>query len=237
MNIVIPFRNTCGEAELQMCVKLINKNMKSLFSTIYIVGDNISFQEENVVNLPVITQKYSKWLDSSFLVDYYIKNCNDGDPFMLFNDDFFITEKLSDNYLCNYYSKDLSHRILTTYVIEPKTNVRRLSTYGMNISHFITHFGDYKNYEVHIPMIIEYPSVMRKAIEITKECDCPALKRTYYMYLLEEYGLQQSIKIQELPHDIKYGEPLRIMQYPFFSLTDTEFKAFEKDFKDILQSE
>ncbi len=237
MNIVIPFRNTCGEAELQMCVKLINKNMKSLFSSIYIIGDAINFQEENVVNIPVITQKYSKWLDSSFLLDYYIKNHNESEPFILFNDDFFITEKIGSHHLYNYYSGDLSKRILTTYVIEPKTNVRRLSTYGMNISHFIAHFGDYKNYEVHIPMIIEYPSVMRKAIEITKEFDCPALKRTYYMYLLEQYELEQSVKIQELPHDIKYGEPLRIMQYPYFSLTDTEFKAFEKDFKNILQSE
>ena len=34
MNIVIPFRNTCGTQELKMCVKLIEKNMKDIVSYI-----------------------------------------------------------------------------------------------------------------------------------------------------------------------------------------------------------
>ena len=54
------------------------------------------------------------------------------------------------------------------------------------------------------------------------------------MMLLEREGLVRNCDKAALPHDIKFGEPLRVMQYPFFSLTDTEYKAFEKDFENML---
>jgi hypothetical protein len=233
MNIVIPFRNTCGTNELQMCVKLINKNMQDYFNLIYVVGDEIDFIDSSVINIKVKEQKYNKWLDSSFLVDYYIKNISN-ESFILFNDDFFITSPICAEDLKYYYFETLNQRIKTTYVIEPKTGVLRLSAYGLNIQRFIDLFGDCENYEVHIPMPILYPEVMSQAIEETKEYDCPALKRTYYMKLLADKHLVSGCSKAGLPHDIKFGEPLRIMQYPFFSLTDTEYKAFEKDFEKML---
>lgn len=233
MNIVIPFRNTCGTDELQMCVKLINKNMQNYFTLIYVVGDEIDFIDSSVINIKVEEQKYNKWLDSSFLVDYYIKNISQ-ESFLLFNDDFFITNPISIDDIKCYYFETLQQRIKTTYVIEPKTGILRLSAYGLNIQKFIDLFGDFENYEVHIPMPILYPELMSQAIAETKEYDCPALKRTYYMKLLAEKHLDSGCSKASIPHDIKFGEPLRIMQYPFFSLTDVEFRAFEKAFENIL---
>ena len=232
MNIVIPFRNTCGTNELQMCVKLINKNMQDYFSKIYIIGDEIDFVDKSVHNIVVTEQKYNKWLDSSFLVDYYINTYDE--EFYLFNDDFFITSPLTSADFQYYYYGTLGQRIQTTYVIEPKTGILRLSAYGLNIKRFIDLFGDFDNYEVHILMPVLYPQIMKEAIEVTKAADCPALKRTYYMKLLEEKHLVSGCSKTGLPHDIKFGEPLRVLQYPFFSLTDTEFRAFEKDFETIL---
>jgi len=236
MNIVIPFRNTCGTQELEMCVKLIIKNMGDLFENIHILGDEVDFVHPRVHNHRVKEQKYNKWLDSGFLVDYFIRYVNlENRAFYLFNDDFFITEPINKSHLdCYYHFSTLKERILTTYVIEPKTNILRLSAYGMNIQRFIDLFGDYENYEVHLPLKITRPELMSRAIEETTKADCPALKRTYYMKLLkEEYGINPAEKLA-LPHDIKFGEPLRVMQYPFFSLTDIEFKAFEKEFNKIL---
>lgn len=233
MNIVIPFRNTCGTQELKMCVKLIEKNMKDIVSYIYIIGDEIDFEGDKVRSVVVEEQKYNKWLDSSFLVECFIKMVS-SDEFILFNDDFFITEKIGLKHLLYYNFSTLEERILTTYVIEPRTNKLRLSAYGLNIKKFIDLFGDFQNYEVHIPMPIMYPELMLKAIADTKKYDCPALKRTYYMMLLEREGLVRKCDKAALPHDIKFGEPLRVMQYPFFSLTDTEYKAFEKDFEKML---
>ena len=233
MNIVIPFRNTCGTQELQMCVKLMEKNMGNLISYIYIIGDEIDFKNDNIINVIVEEQKYNKWLDSSFLIECYIKMIS-SDEFILFNDDFFITDKIGIGQLLYYKFSSLKDRIQTTYVIEPKTNKLRLSTYGLNIQKFLNMFGNYDNYEVHIPMPILYPHLMIQAIKDTKKYDCPALKRTYYMMLLEENGLVRECEKATLPHDIKFGEPLKVMQYPFFSLTDTEYKAFEKDFEKML---
>lgn len=233
MNIVIPFRNTCGTQELQMCIKLIEKNMQDLYSCIYVVGDEIDFENDNVNNIIVEEQKYNKWLDSGFLILCYMKIVSSKE-FILFNDDFFITKKIQKKDLSHYYCGTLGQRIMTTYVIEPKTEKLRLSAYGMNIHRFLDLFGDYPNYEVHIPMIVSHPKLMAKAIEDTKELDCPALKRTYYMKLLTDKGLITEEDKVAIPHDSKFGEPIKVMSFPFFSLTDSEYKAFEKDFQKIL---
>lgn len=229
MNIVIPFRNTCGTNELDMCIRLIQKNLKLKYDDIYIVGDNYANPQPICKNIRVEERKYNKWLDSNFLVKKYVETIKE--PFILFNDDFFLTD-IVDNIPCYYFDK-LGERILTTYVINEKINKLRLSNYGLNILAFINRFGDFENYEVHIPMIIEYPSVMYDAIEICNQNDCPALKRTMYMKLCEERDYFNTT--QEIKYDVKFNEPLKIIQYPFFSLTErAEFEVFKDTFEDIL---
>ena len=235
MKIMIPFRNTCGTQELELCVKLIEKNMSDLSSTIYILGDEIDFEHPMVTNIVVEEQKYNKWLDSNFLVNTFITMTQASQEFYLFNDDFFMTDKIKEEDMKYYHFSTLAERILTTNVIEPKTSRLRLSAYGLNIKRFLDLFGDFENYEVHIPMPIKYPQVMAEAISMANNCDCPALKRTCYVKLLQEKELIADDDKCALPHDIKFGEPLRVLQKPFFSLTDTEYKAFEKEFNKILE--
>lgn len=229
MNIVIPFRNTCGTEELKMCIRLIKKNLKIDYNKIYIIGDEYETQEEKVENVIVEEQKYNKWLDSNFLVQYYICNIT-VEPFILFNDDFFLTGEVKK--IDNYYFDYLSNRVLTTYVIDTKINKLRPSAYGLNILKFINTYGDFRNYEVHIPMVIEYPLIMSLAIDEVNGNDCPALKRTMYQKLLEEKDVFPNAVA--IDNDIKFGEPLKVIQYPFFSLTDSgEFNVFKKDLDDI----
>lgn len=235
MNIVIPFRNTCGTQELKLCISLIKKNCDIDLETIYVLGDDIGFQDPLVSNILIKEQKYNKWLDSNFLVEFFIENMSKK-PFILFNDDFFITSKITMKDISYYYFNTLTNRIKTTYIIEPKTDKLKLSAYGLNIKKFIDIYKDYDNYEVHIPMPIYYPEEMATAIKISKEYDCPAMKRTLYMKILEMKGLDLKAPKVALPHDIKFGEPLRVIQYPFFSLTDTEYKAFEEEFNKILSN-
>ena len=226
MNIVIPFRNTCGTDELDMCIKLINKNLHMKYDNIYVVGDE--YTNPLCRNILIEGQKYNKWLDSNFLVKTYIETI--GNPFILFNDDFFLTENV-DTIPC-YYFDTLQNRSLTTYIINEKINKLRLSTYGLNIDSFLKRFGNFENYEVHIPMIIDYPSVMYEAIEQCNINDCPALKRTMYIKLCEEKNFSNTIV--EIKHDVKFNEPLRVMQYPFFSLTDrAEFDVFRDALEEI----
>jgi len=220
MNIVIPFRNTCGTSELDMCIKLILKNLKVKYDSIYVVGDE--YANPQCRNILVGEQKYNKWLDSNFLVKKYIEMIHK--PFILFNDDFFLTDVVDD--IPCYYFSTLKDRLLTTYVINDKINKLRLSSYGLNIRTFLDKVGNYENYEVHIPMIVEYPSVMNDAIVLCNEADFPALKRTMYMKLCEERDYFTVSK--ELPHDVKFNEPLKVMQFPFFSLTErNEFEVFK----------
>ena len=227
MNIVIPFRNTCGTSELDMCIKLILKNLKVKYDSIYVVGDE--YANPQCRNILVEEQKYNKWLDSNFLVKKYIEMIHK--PFILFNDDFFLTDVV-DNLPCYYFDK-LGGRMLTTYIINEKINKLKLSNYGLNILAFINRFGDFDNYEVHIPIIIEYPSVMYDAIDLCNQNDCPALKRTMYMKLCEERDYFNTT--QEIKHDVKFNEPLKIIQYPFFSLTErAEFEVFKDTFENIL---
>ncbi len=229
MNVVIPFRNTCGIEELNMCIRLIKKNLKINYDKIYIIGDKFLISDKNIVNRIVKEQKYNKWLDSNFLISIYIEEI--GEPFILFNDDFFLTKEVFD---IPYYSYGtLKNRILTTYIINEKTNKIQLSSYGLNIQAFLNEYEDYENYEVHIPMIIKYPNIMREAIVFCNFNDYPALKRSLYMKLCEKEGLIKLDK-HKLEHDVKFNEPLRIIQYPFFSLTDNvEFKAFREKLEEI----
>ena len=228
MNIVIPFRNTCGTEELNMCVRLIKKNLKINYDKIYIVGDKIEKIDDFIINIVIEEQKYNKWLDSNFLIAKYIEKINE--PFILFNDDFFLTKEVYD-IPCFYYDT-LENRLLTTYVINDKTNQIKLSNYGLNIQAFLNVFENYSNYEVHIPIIIEYPEIMNKAIEYCNKNDCPALKRTMYIMLCNINN--KEVEIKEIIHDVKFNEPLRVIQYPFFSLTDNiEFKAFKDKLDEI----
>ena len=227
MNIVIPFRNTCGTSELDMCIKLILKNLKVKYDSIYVVGDE--YINPQCRNILVEEQKYNKWLDSNFLVKKYIEMIHK--PFILFNDDFFLTNVVDD--IPYYYFSTLKERLLTTYVINDKINKLRLSSYGLNILAFIDRVGNYENYEVHIPMIVEYPSVMYDAIDLCNKEDFPALKRTMYMKLCADRDYSYISK--ELPHDVKFNEPLKVIQYPFFSLTDrAEFDVFKDTFEKII---
>ena len=228
MNIVIPFRNTCGEEELQMCIRLIFKNLNIERENIYIIGDEVHIFNCFIRNIVIEEQKYNKWLDSNFLVQEYIKRVNE--PFILFNDDFFLTAKINDIY--HYYYSSLSNRLNTTWIINEKTNQLKLSSYGLNIKAFINKFGDYENYEVHIPIVIEYPDIMQKAIKLCNENDCPALKRTMYIKLCNENCIKMERK--RLEYDVKFNEPWRVIQYPYFSLTDNcEFKAFKNVLEEI----
>lgn len=230
MNVVIPFRNTCGTKELQMCLKLIQKNLIIKYNEIFVVGDKVDFDlNDGITNIIVEEQKYNKWLDSSFLVQCYIDKIKE--PFILFNDDFFLTGKV--NNIPYYHYSTLEERSLTTNVIDAKVNQLRPSAYGLNILKFISIFGDFNNYEVHLPIIIEYPEIMSEAIKLGKELDCPALKRTLYMKLLNDRCIK--CNIISISNDCKFGEPLRIIQYPFFSLTDSkEFEVFECELNRIL---
>lgn len=226
MNIVIPFRNTCGQEELEMCIKLIRKNLKMGYKHIYVIGDECNIID--VININVKEQKYNKWLDSNFLVERYVDEI--GEPFILFNDDFFLTKEVF-NIPCYFYDT-LKNRTLTTYIINEKINKIQLSSYGLNIQAFLNKFGNYENYEVHIPIVINYPDIMLEAINLCNINDCPALKRTMYIKLCEKYDTE--IDDLELEHDVKFNEPLRVIQYPFFSLTDNiEFKVFKKKLEEI----
>ena len=230
MNIVIPFRNTCGTNELDMCIKLILKNFKLKYENIYVIGDTYINSQSICKNIRVEEKKYNKWLDSNFLIKTYIEKIKE--PFILFNDDFFLTDVV-EKIPC-YYFNQLSERLLTTYVINDKINKLRLSSYGLNILAFINNFGDFNNYEVHIPIIIEYPSVMYDAIDLCNQNDCPALKRTMYMKLCEDKNYFNTI--QEIKYDVKFNEPLKIIQFPFFSLTESkEFEIFKDTFESILK--
>lgn len=222
MNIVIPFRNTCGTEELSMCIRLIKKNLKINYDKIYIIGDKFDSFNIDIVNIIVEEQKYNKWLDSNFLVKKYIEKVEE--PFILFNDDFFLTSDVYD--IPCYYYDTLENRSLTTYVINDKINQIKISNYGLNIQAFLNVFEDYNNYEVHIPIVIDYPDIMNEAIEYCNKNDCPALKRTMYIMLCNINN--KEVITEEIKHDVKFNEPLKVIQYPFFSLTDNvEFKAFK----------
>lgn len=222
MNIVIPFRNTCGTEELSMCIRLIKKNLKINYDKIYIIGDRFDSFNIDIVNIIIGEQKYNKWLDSNFLVKKYIEKVEE--PFILFNDDFFLTSDVYD--IPCYYYDTLENRSLTTYVINDKINQIKISNYGLNIQAFLNVFEDYNNYEVHIPIVIDYPDIMNEAIEYCNKNDCPALKRTMYIMLCNINN--KEVITEEIKHDVKFNEPLKVIQYPFFSLTDNvEFKAFK----------
>lgn len=222
MNIVIPFRNTSGEAELKMCLDLAFSNYQVPFENIVVIGDQVEAYNMRVKNVVVEERIYNKWLDNSFLVKKYIEEVAPGKPFILFNDDFFVTDVVKD---CrtNYFSGGLKTRMEKTFVIDKRAGRVRLSEYGLNIKACIAAEGDIINGELHLPLMVKYPDLMLKVIDRCNKGNYPAMKRSVY---LAEVGEEF---IDEVASDVKFGEPHLTFQRPYFSLTDDQFRFFESE--------
>lgn len=223
MNIVIPFRNTSGEAELKMALDLAFSNYQVPFKDIVVIGDPIAPYNMRVKNVVIEERIYNKWLDNSFLVKTYIEKVAPGEPFLLWNDDFFITDIVKE-YRQNYFSGGLKARMEKTYVIDKKAGKIRLSEYGLNIKACLDAMGtDIINGELHLPLMVQYPKVMLETIEQCNAGNYPAMKRSVY---LVKVGNEW---ITEIASDVKFNEPHLTFQRPYFSLTDDQFKYFEEE--------
>ena len=224
MNILIPFRNTGSQEELKMAIELILSNYKVPFKYIYIVGDTIDFDNENVKNIIIEEKIYNKWLDCNFLIEKYINNVCSDQPFLLFNDDFFITDIVCQ-YKTNFYCGTLQERLEKTYVLDYKMKVVRISDYGLNIKSCIAKNGNIINGELHLPMYIDKPTLM---LDVIKQCNSenyPAMRRS--VYLLK----RGKNNIQEVTSDVKFSEPHFTLKKPYFSLTNDQFEFFKDELK------
>ena len=98
------------------------------------------------------------------------------DNFWLFNDDFFIMEKVEKP--CNYYCGDIYKRIVTLedkfgdftpYSYELRKMAKELESMGLST----------KNYALHVPILIN----KQKMIEVLNMTDCPMFRTIYANYV------------------------------------------------------
>ena len=221
MNIVIPFRNTGGQAELKMTLDLLFSNYQVPFRDVIVMGDPIDAYNSRVRNIVIEERIYNKWLDCNFLIKAYITEVGKDEPFIIFNDDFFVIEPVTE-FKTNFYCGLLNTRMEKTFIADKKIGKVRLSEYGLNIKACIAANGNIPNAELHLPMYVANPAIMLNAIQKANEGNYPAMRRSLYLHMTRE-------NITEIPSDVKFGEPHMTLQRPFFSLTDDQFCYFRDE--------
>lgn len=244
------------EDEIYLSIKLANKFYPN--SEFYIYGDKIDLSRfvdqsdefanilnkvspglvdtDNLINRihnVYVEPLYNKWLDVNNSIKRFIEDVNE--PFILMNDDFFILDV--DTNIKNLYVGDVETRLDATIVIDKATNTMRYSAYGLNLKayrDYVTKIdSDYLNHsEFHLPLYVEFPSVMLNSISICNENYFPAVRRSLYVYLL---SCQQDTEVINRKFDVKYAEPFHKISDSYFSTDDVSYNYFKEDLFKILE--
>lgn len=126
-------------------------------------------------HIHVKQDQVNKWQNVSKMLRMACKNPHISADFWLFNDDFFIMEKVTKP--CNYYCGDIYKRIvtledkfsgITPYSYELRQMAKELECMGCTT----------KNYALHVPILIN----KQKMIEVLNMTDCPMFRTIYANY-------------------------------------------------------
>lgn len=141
----------------------------------------------------------NKWQNVSKMLRMACKNHHISTDFWLFNDDFFIMEKVNNP--CNYYYGDIYKRIVTledkfggftTYSYELRQMAKELESIGCTT----------KNYALHVPILIN----KNKMIEVLNMTDCPMFRTIYANYAEIGGKEMQDVKITSVNKMYNGGE-------------------------------
>lgn len=150
----------------------------------------------------------NKWQNVNKMLRMACKNPHISADFWLFNDDFFIMEKVTNP--CNYYYGDIYKRIVTLedkfggispYSAELRQMAKELESMGCTT----------KNYALHVPILIN----KQKMIEVLNMTECPMLRTIYANYAEIDGKEMNDVKITSVDKIYKGGTYL-----------STEDKAF-----------
>lgn len=132
----------------------------------------------------------NKWNNVSLMLRLACKNDDISSNFWLFNDDFFIMEKISSP--TNYYRGDFYKRIVQ---LEDKYN--RMTPYSQMLrktAQELESLGlDTKDYSLHIPMLFN----KNKALELFRITDCCGFRSLYGNYCNLAHETMSDCKIVE----------------------------------------
>lgn len=140
----------------------------------------------------------NKWQNVNMMLRMACHNEHITDSFWLFNDDFFVMEKVEKP--TNYYNGDLYKRIvqledvhkgITPYSQQLRDMCKELEAMGCRT----------KNYTLHIPILIN----RKKALEMFNETDCPMFRSLYGNYVGLEAKPMRDVKITSKDKKYKGG--------------------------------
>lgn len=140
----------------------------------------------------------NKWQNVSKMLYMACHNKNISQNFWLFNDDFFVMEKVEKP--SNYYNGDLYKRIVT---IENKYD--KITTYSKQLREMCKELENMgcttKNYTLHVPILIN----RYKASELLNLTDCPMFRSLYGNYAKIGGKLSRDVKITSKEKRYKTG--------------------------------
>lgn len=145
-----------------------------------------------------IIQDQNKWQNVNMMLRLACENNNISENFWLFNDDFFIMEKVDEP--VNYYNEDLYKRIVT---IENKFH--RITPYTQLIRDVCVELEsmgcETKDYTLHVPMLIN----KTKMLELLNITDCVGFRSLYANYYKIGGKQMRDVKIVSRTKPYKSG--------------------------------
>ena len=160
----------------------------------------------------------NKWQNVSEMLRMACKNHHISDNFWLFNDDFFIMEKI--DHPKNYNNGDLykrivllenAHQRITPYSQQLRYVCKELEAMGCTTI----------NYTLHIPMLINKD----KALELFNISDCPMFRSLYGNYCGIKSEVMHDVKIVNSEKEYKGGAYLSTDDLSFQGRVGEQIKA------------
>lgn len=140
----------------------------------------------------------NKWENVNKMLRLACNNPKITNKFWLFNDDFFVMQKINNPK--NYYHGDLYKRIVT---LEDKYN--KITSYSQLLRDCCKELEslgcETKNYTLHIPMLFN----KRKALELFKLTDFPGFRSLYANYYKIGEAQIKDVKITSITKEYKGG--------------------------------
>lgn len=211
LDIVYPFLSDGNDDELKYSLRSL-QNMPH--HKVWVVGNKPRFDTQNL-NVVKVKQTKTDTAQEPYLDvnNKLIKICKDkrlSDDFILFNDDFFVVDKID--------------RLRPAYcgTVQGLINQKMQGSQGNKVYAMLLqndagqHASELKNYELHLPMIMN----KQKLLDLLEDRPSSCLRRSVYGNVY-----YQDISI-EYPKDVKVysDEAIRPLVCPFVSTASGNFK-------------
>ena len=182
IDVVYVFKNVGSTEELKYSIRSVAENWSH--RKIWIIGDRPLWINDNVGFIRTYGNNKNRYSDVNSKLRFVCRDRRISNPFWLFNDDFFILDKMDVSSYKVFYEGTLEEKEQRLRDKFPSLKTWRYVEgfpYAKKVLK-INKCTSFKNFETHVPMLV-YKKEMKKVLDAYPDCVC---RRSIYMNLYHQ---------------------------------------------------